>query len=188
MKMTLNGYYCEQAIYENYLIQYNFCMVLDFQTWIGYVDVKSTPTYFYVQKSTDLSITETGTTIPFEVEKLNVGGAMNLPSGIFTAPRDGIYFFLFSGAAHFPVSTSEVQLQTVLSVNGVIIAYGSCDETSTNANDDETCVLYSTLHLQAGDQVSVRVNSFSSGTMLHGTSNTYFTGWLLEEDISLKLA
>ena len=35
--------------------------------------------------------------IPFEVTRLNVGNAMNVASGIFTAPKTGIYFFSFSG-------------------------------------------------------------------------------------------
>jgi hypothetical protein len=33
--------------------------------------------------------------IPFDIERLkNVGGAMNLQTGKFTAPRTGKYFFL----------------------------------------------------------------------------------------------
>ena len=62
---------------------------------IGQYDVKSSPVYFYVQRSTNFD-TE-NVPIPFEVTRLNVGNAMNAASGIFTAPKTGIYFFSFSG-------------------------------------------------------------------------------------------
>ena len=48
---------------------------------MGVVDVKSTPVYFHVQRNQMYSIV--GTTIPFQVVRLNVGGGMN----IFTASQ-----------------------------------------------------------------------------------------------------
>ena len=51
---------------------------------IGQYDVKSSPVYFYVKKTTDF-VTE-DVPIPFELDRLNVGNAMNAVSGIFTAP------------------------------------------------------------------------------------------------------
>ena len=45
----------------------------DFQKWIGYNDVKSQPVYFYVQKNTSFSTPYTP--IPFEIERLKIGGA-----------------------------------------------------------------------------------------------------------------
>ena len=48
----------------------------DFQKWIGYNDVKSQPVYFYVQKNTSFSTPYTP--IPFEIERLNIGGANGL--------------------------------------------------------------------------------------------------------------
>ena len=61
---------------------------------IGQYDVKSSPVYFYVKKTTDF-VTE-DVPIPFELERLNVGNAMNAVSGIFTAPRTELIFSHFS--------------------------------------------------------------------------------------------
>jgi hypothetical protein len=70
------------------------------ETAIGVVDVKSSPVYFHVQRNASYSLN--GTTIPFQIERLNVGGGMNITSGIFTAPKSGIYFFSFTGLKPTP--------------------------------------------------------------------------------------
>ena len=60
-----------------------------------FVDVKSFPVHFYVERNSPFS--SSGNTIPFQVERLNMGGAMNLNSGVFIAPKAGIYEFSFIG-------------------------------------------------------------------------------------------
>ena len=90
------------------------------ETAVGVVDVKSSPVYFYVQR--DQPYTLRGTTIPFNIELLNVGGGMNISSGIFTAPKSGIYFFSFTGIKNRPGTDLPVYLYH--NSNRVIIAYG----------------------------------------------------------------
>jgi len=66
---------------------------------VGYLDVKSSPIHFHVQRST--TFTEENKVIrPYEIELLNQGEAMNLTSGVFKAPVDGIYHFSFRGTLH----------------------------------------------------------------------------------------
>ena len=77
-------------------------------TAVGVVDVKSSPVYFHVQRNSTYSIT--GTKIPFQIERLNVGGGMNITSGIFTAPKSGIYFFSFTGLKVNAASQLHVEL------------------------------------------------------------------------------
>ena len=136
-----------------------------FQTWIGYVDVKSSPVYFYVQRN-DIYFNTINTPIPFDVERLNVGGAMNLTSGKFTVPRDGIYSFSFNGLAQFPDSSSAVYLQVYMYLNGSNIARGQADKVGTAA-EYETVSFQSTLNLKAGDQIWIEIAGMSTGVYLH---------------------
>ena len=145
-----------------------------FQTWIGYVDVKSSPVYFYVQRNSPIFNT-IGTPIPFDVERLNVGGAMNLTSGKFTAPRDGIYSFSFNGLAWFPASSTTVFLRVYMYLNGIGIARGYADEVGTAAQY-ETFSWQSTLNLKAGDQIWIEINSMSTGVSLNDSYFTHLVG------------
>ncbi|XP_057368213.1 uncharacterized protein LOC130689201 [Daphnia carinata] len=155
-----------------------------FQTWIGYSDVKSLPTYFFVQKNA--SFNRTKTPIPFEIEQLNTGKAMDLSSGKFTAPRMGTYFFTFTGVVNFPTTpaTSRVALSIGLYSNGKRIALGYVEK-GNNVVQFSPVTLQSTLMLKSGDQIWLQITAMSPGVYLFDSNYyyTHFTGWLLEEDI-----
>ncbi|XP_046461282.1 uncharacterized protein LOC124207727 isoform X1 [Daphnia pulex] len=152
----------------------------DFQKWIGFTDVKSSPVYFYVQRSS--SYNSTNTPIPFEVEVLNTGGAMNLHSGKFTAPVTGKYFFSFIAKGLFSNSATTRYFRITLYLNGNNIGSTEVEEANTSAS--HTPSLQSTLALQAGDQVWVQISYQSAGVYLYddGRHFTHFTGWILEQD------
>ncbi len=106
------------------------------------------------------------------MEKLNVGGALNLKSGIFSAPRTGTYFFSFSAIS------GGGNLYIGLYVNDNRIGTGH------STSGSETLSIHSTLYLNVRDNVSMRI---WHGSYLHDNINhyTHFIGWLVEEDLSL---
>ena len=124
---------------NNYrLVKIEFHQTTGFQKWIGYNDVKSAAAYFYVQRS-NAHFNQTKTPIPFDVEKLNAGGAFNLNSGKFTTPVKGKYFFTASGIPDFPASSSARQNMDIgLYKNGGLMGAAHSDEMHSTASLHET--------------------------------------------------
>ncbi|EFX82583.1 C1q and tumor necrosis factor-related protein 5 [Daphnia pulex] len=154
-----------------------------FQKWIGYADVKSTPVHFYVQRNSTFS--QQYTPLPFDLAVVNVGNAMNLTSGKFTAPAPGIYFFSFTGVAHLgPYFFSALVL------NGSVIGTGFVQ--INGGPIDSPLTVQSTLNLKTGDQVWVSIY-FEGGTssylndLVLNYHLTHFTGFMLEEEIVASL-
>ena len=150
--------------------------------------MKSTPVHFYVQRNSSFSTKSTP--IPFDLARVNEGNAMNLTSGIFTAPRPGIYFFSFTGHANFPASSSfSVGLGVSLYLNGNYIGWGLVQEANTVAGQKSPLTLQSTLNLKSGDQIWLEISVPSTGAYLFDNANHYnhFTGFMLQEDIVSSL-
>lgn len=99
---------------------------------------------------------------------------MNVNSGIFTAPVNGIYHFQFFG-----IKSSTVNILTIfLQVNGVSVGRAY---TSTSALVDSVSLTASLL-LKANDKVNLF--NYQSGALFDdSTHSTHFTGWLVEEDL-----
>jgi hypothetical protein len=155
-----------------------------FEKKMGFVDVQSVPTYFLVTKNETFN--SLNMSISYTTEKLNIGGAMDLSSGKFTAPRTGTYFFSFTGMIGFPTSSSSVPYLILgFYLNGVEIGSGWNDEANTVASQEVPVVLQSTVNLQAGDQVWLQIKSISAGVALYTVKS--FTGWILQENLSQSL-
>ena len=144
------------------------------ETAAGVVDVKSSPVYFYVQRNEPYNISGT---IPFQNERLNVGRGMNITSGIFTAPKSGIYFFSFSGVKDVPANALFIDLYRISDyVTYITSAIGA------NVAGLITATLSLTLSLKSGDQISLRLYSgqLYDDNVAHYTN---FIGMLLQEDL-----
>jgi hypothetical protein len=138
----------------------------------------------------------TGASIPFDVERVNVGNALELTSGLFTAPRTGTYFFSFSGLASFPVTTSpdRAHLGIALYFGGISIARVQTEESNTVANQFSSLSLQLTLELGKDENIWLQIDIMSSGAVLYDDTTseggghwTHFTGWMLEEEIAVSL-
>ncbi|EFX82585.1 hypothetical protein DAPPUDRAFT_240816 [Daphnia pulex] len=158
------------------------------QKWIGYADVKSAPVHFYVQRNS--SFNTKSTPLPFDLVRVNEGNAMNLTSGIFTAPRPGIYFFSFAGLARLSSSSSSVSFSSYLYLNGNRIGMSHVEVRNTTVNQWSPLTLQSTLDLKKDDQLWVQISySDNSSSYLYDNifHQTHFTGFMLEEEIVASL-
>ncbi|XP_046645819.1 uncharacterized protein LOC124336165 [Daphnia pulicaria] len=188
---TLNGFYSVMGSAKMESVYCDFTKPFDdggFQKWIGYVDVKSAPVHFYVQRN--YSFYTQDTPIPFDLALVNEGNAMNLTSGKFTAPRPGIYFFSFAGAAYSKSSSYSVYLYSSLYLNGNRIGSSNVEEYNAPVDQNSPLTLQSTLKLKTGDRVWMQIEyTYGSTSFLYDISShlTHFTGFMLEEEIIASL-
>jgi hypothetical protein len=152
------------------------------------------PTFFYVEKNVGFS--SVATAVPFEVEKVNTGNAMDLEIGIFTTPKSGIYHFSFGGMARFDPDSSDSSgemLELRLMLNGVRVrsSYATKSSGWPSVTMAETkfnqIQLESTLKLQESDRIWLEIHAHSgaAGVSLHDDADwhhTHFSGLLIEED------
>ena len=144
-------------------------VVADYETAIGYNDVKTTDggVYFYVTRNSNFA--SVYSIITYDVAHLNIGGAMNLETGAFIAPTNGRYFFSF--IAH---SWGDGSVLVYLRRSGLNV--GSSFAPSKQYN----LPISVTLNLKRGEQVDVVLNgSLWDSSYYH----TKFSGILLEEDL-----
>ena len=147
---------------------------------IGSIDIQSFSdgVYFNVKKKS--SFAKLNKIIPFEAQVLNIGGAMDLNAGTFTAPVNGVYHFDFKAVAHGgnlePPSTVCVRLR--LNGKEVAQAYAS----TSDVEQDKyafTLALHSILKLEKGDVIQLVL--IKGAIYDDGGGNTQFIGFLLRE-------
>jgi len=135
--------------------------------------------YFYVQRHGHMPAVEDGV-IRFNKERLNVGRAMDISTGVFTAPKTGIY--------HFSVTIMKdgfnLDIMVIyIRVNGIKIGVSSIGHTVAGA----PATLHPTLKLKKGDRVDLWKDN-KHGTLEYRTGDIFhhFSGWLLAEEDLLK--
>ena len=115
--------------------------------------------------------------VTFEKEVLNIGGAMDISTGFFTVPLNGIYHFQFNALkSNAWIAESLVHLV----VNGKQVSESYAE--GRNAYTAHSGISAS-LQLNAGDKVGLEKHYV--GLEDYYYRYTHFTGWLVEEDIQL---
>ena len=166
-------------LFNTFLYKYNYSFPVS-EVSIGQVNVKTKIIHFYVKRNSNFETQNA--VIPFDLARLNEGGAFNLPSGIFTVPVPGIYNFLLSAVKLGPATNLNIFLQ----VNGVNVGLANTDQYSTGTY--EAVSLSASLRLAAGDKVNLynwndgfyKVRSALADNEKHFT---HFSGWLVEEEL-----
>jgi len=145
---------------------------------LGYVAIKSSPigngVYFYVQGSNSLCNKLKGPTVlRYYTSKLNstLNGGMDTSTGLFTAPKSGIYHFDFVGLDKADFAPLVIHLR----LNDDFIGYSYTGA----APMFSTVAIHSTLRLKKGDKIQIYLEK---GTFENCPSCIHFTGQLLEED------
>ena len=153
VRIQIKCYYKWNCIVKKLAHSHSNWKVLGLQESIGILDVKTKNVHFYVQRNS--SFVKANSVIPFELARLNKGSAMNLVSGIFTAPASGIYHFEFSGVK----LASSGMLDIYLQLNGVNLGHACTVEPAMKS--DAATSLSASLRLKAGDRVNL-YNNFHS--------------------------
>ncbi|XP_034557454.1 C1q-related factor-like [Notolabrus celidotus] len=106
---------------------------------------------------------------------INLGEGYNVDTGIFTAPRSGVYSLALTVYSDAGSPGNTLAACASLQVNGQVMA-GPRERNMQDQEDSATIVL--ALHLQAGDKVAVNL---PIGCFLCDNSSHYntFTGFLL---------
>jgi len=143
-----------------------------YETRIGNVDVISSPVQFYVQRNTGWSTLNTP--IPFQIERLNVGNAMNIGTGVFKAPKAGTYSFAFT---HTKTDIASYTF-SFLQLNGNNIGINYAGQTGTYLSGS----MVATLKLKVGDEITLVL---AIGALHNDDFHTQFSGILLEEDLNI---
>ncbi|CAC5359537.1 C1QL [Mytilus coruscus] len=132
-------------------------------------DLERRPTFFSSLK-TSQTLSNIKDIVKFDDAKINIGGGYDSTTGIYTAPRNGIYIFSCTimatggGEVHFQLNKND-QLYT-----GGYAAKSNHGSQTVN----------SLIELRTGDKVYIKHRT-SLSQIVHGSHYSTFSGYLLSK-------
>jgi hypothetical protein len=108
---------------------------------------------FHARTSSDLKNLGSYAVVIFGKVTLNSGSAYNGNTGIFTAPRDGIYSFTWT-----TLTTSGKYFYTEIVINGNTIGYNHADGKSGSSQLDSSSTT-AVIRMKKQDKVWIRTHS-----------------------------
>ncbi|XP_062571085.1 cerebellin-1-like [Saccostrea cucullata] len=137
------------------------------------INTDRTPVYFSAYRKNHLTFTSTTQVdVVYDGVRDNFHNCYNSSTGHFTAPRKG--FYVFSWETMTPAGKI---FDTELLVNGARHQMNNCNNLATTASYS-SCTGVVPIQLEVGDIVNIRS---TSGTFLHGSGWSNFSGWLVFE-------
>ena len=136
--------------------------------------------YFYVTMKNPFTNTTNMAIIKFDDEQLNIGGAYDLKSGSFAAPKPGIYQFFFAGVIGNPeLSNNALSLIFLYRNDDVSPVIGTMKQESEKQKliRPRDPVFQATIQLKRGEKIQLK-SVLPKGSSLILCS---FSGSLLEE-------
>ena len=103
---------------------------------------------------------------------------MNMKTGVFTAPKNGTYQFSVSFIKDTSFKMGKIQVHLRLNKRIIGTTFSSLGIFSTNV------AFQSVLRLKQGDQIDVYKNEGVLDSQ--NDYSNHFSGWLVEEDLSLE--
>ncbi|VDI29729.1 Hypothetical predicted protein [Mytilus galloprovincialis] len=133
-------------------------------------DLKRRPTFFASLKASQQNLSDIKDIVKFDDAKINIGGGYDSSTGIFTAPRNGIYIFSCT-----IVSSGGSDVQFQINKNDQFYTGGYAARTNYGGQ-----TVYSIIELKTGDQVYVK---HRTGTVqkVSGNHHSTFSGYLLSK-------
>lgn len=151
---------------------------------IGNVEVKNRSVHFYVFRKGNFVGPGGTPTLTFDEVQLNVGGAMNLKTGEFTAPVNGTYHFEFNCLKE---ENDPKKLSVYLKVDRLESGTSSVVASThvANVSNHVSGSLTASLRLKSRDKVYLAI--YGRGELFdnYWARYTQFVGWLVEEDLAL---